>query len=332
MIFKSPWILFLIPIVLISLFFLRRFQKPTAFRFPSVQLVSSLKKNWKTRFKELPFYLRLIAILFLMIALAGPRLVSEMTKQKKEGIDIVLAIDASRSMLAEDFTIGSGRYNRLEVVKRVVKDFVDARVNDRLGLVAFAGAAYTVSPMTTDHEWFKTNLDRIHFDLFDEEGTAIGSAVMASLTRLKKSQAKSKVIILLTDGVNNAGKTEPIAAAKAAHALGVRIYTIGAGVRGYAPYPVQDFFGNIIYKRMKVDVDEETLKRMADLTSGRFFRATDTASLEQVYREIDSLEKIEIEEQGYKHYEEQFMPFLIIGLIFLGLELILANTFFMRIP
>lgn len=280
---------------------------------------------------SLPFYLRLLAIVLFLLALAGPRSVMEETIHKSEGIDIVLAIDASGSMAAEDFMIKGKRMNRLEVVKDVVHSFIDGRANDRIGLIAFAGLAYTVSPLTTDYSWLKTNLARVELNLM-EDGTAVGSAITSSLARLRKSKAKSKIIILLTDGINNAGKVTPLAAARATKALGVKIYTIGAGTKGFAPFPVRNFRGEKRYRKVRIDIDEETLQEIAQITDGRYFRATDTESLRDIYKEIDALEKTEIEEFGYKEYKELFVFVLVAGLVTLLSEMILSNSLLLRIP
>jgi len=330
-IFKTPAILFLIPAVAAVLIWLKIRQKEPTFRFPSSGLVEHVGGTFRTRLSGLPFYLRLAAVILFGIALAGPRQVNEETEVTAEGIDIVLAIDASGSMAAEDFFLDNKRVNRLTVVKDVVKDFVAARHHDRIGLIAFAGRAYTVSPLTTDYPWLSTNLERVALGMI-EDGTAVGSAIAASLTRLNKEDTKSKVVILLTDGINNSGTVKPLEAAQAAQALGVRIYTIGAGSKGFAPVPQMDVFGRTIYRRMKIDIDEETLKKIAAATGGQYFRATNTESLKQIYKEIDALEKTEIQEYGYVEYEELFPPFLLAGLAVLLLEMILSNTLFMRVP
>ena len=329
--FKDPWILFLIPLTLGFVVWMRLRQKPPSLRFPTYQMVSFLDTTWKIKFKQLPEIFRLVAIALSLIALAGPRTFLGETYHKFEGIDIVLTIDVSGSMAAEDFTINGVQLNRLQVVKRVVEEFISQRSHDRIGLVAFGGMAYTVSPLTTDYHWLKTNLKRVELGLV-EDGTAVGSGIMSSLSRLKNSKAKAKIIILLTDGVNNAGKIDPISAAKAAKALGVKIYTIGAGTKGYAPFPVEDIWGQRRYHRVKIEIDEEKLKQVADLTQGRYFRATDTERLREIYNLIDSLEKTEIEHIGFKEYQELFDRFLALGLAFLVLELILTQTLFMRIP
>lgn len=329
--FKNPWFLLAIPVVLIALGFLRHRVKEASIRFSSSGLVSSLNKTWKIRLVKLPTFMRLMVVVLFIIALAGPRSVLEETRHESEGIDIVLAIDGSGSMAAEDFTLKGRRYNRLEVTKDVVKEFIDQRSSDRIGLVAFAGLAYTVSPLTTDYSWLKANLERVTLNIM-EDGTAIGSAISASLSRLDKSKAKSKIIILLTDGVNNRGKVEPLSAAKAAQALGIKIYTIGAGTNGLAPFPIQDLWGRRGYQNVPVEIDEETLKQIAKITGGQYFRATDTESLRQIYREIDKMEKTKIEETGYREYRELFGWFLWPAILLLILAVILENTVLLKLP
>ncbi|MCK5081717.1 MAG: VWA domain-containing protein, partial [Candidatus Omnitrophica bacterium] len=247
MIFKNPWIIVLIPFVLALIIFLKKRQGATSFQFSSTEIVRSLKVTWKVRFRQIPYVLRLLAVVLFLIALAGPRSVLDETAHKTEGIDIVLAIDSSGSMAAEDFVLKAKRYNRLDIVKKFVREFINERKNDRLGLVTFAQLAYTVSPLTTDHSWLLTNLDRVKLGLI-QDGTAVGSAIVSSVTRLKNSDAKSKVIILLTDGVNNAGKMSPIEAARVAEAFDIKVYTIGAGTKGQVPFPARDLWGRKAYR------------------------------------------------------------------------------------
>ncbi|MBU0682737.1 MAG: VWA domain-containing protein, partial [Candidatus Omnitrophica bacterium] len=216
-------------------------------------------------------------------------------------------------------------------VKNVLSDFVPKRPNDRIGMVAFAALAYTVCPLTLDHDWLEKNLERVNIGMI-EDGTAVGSAITAALNRVKDSPAKEKIIILLTDGRNNAGRISPIAAAEAAKALGVKIYTIGAGTKGLAPYPVQDMFGNTVLRSVRIDMDEDLLKKIAEETGGEYFRATDTASLKKIYAKIDKLETTPIEESGYNIYRELFMFLLVPGLLLLVLETVLSNTLLRRIP
>ncbi len=234
-------------------------------------------------------------------------------------------------MAAEDFTVGGRRYNRLDVVKDVVREFIAGRGVDRIGLVTFAALAYTVCPLTTDYAWLTTNLERIRLGMITD-GTAIGSAVNSSLTRLKNSEAKSKVIILLTDGVNNAGEIDPLTAARAARALGVRIYTIGAGTKGFAPFPARDVFGRKVYQQVRIDIDEKLLEGIAQVTGGKYFRATDTESLRSIYQAIDALEKTRIKQAGYFEYDELFSRVLLVALMALLIELVLSSTVLLKIP
>lgn len=330
MVFKDPWFLIFLAFVPALYIGSRRIKSP-AIRFSSTTLFKGTKENWKVRLSRHLVLLRLLVLTLFMIALAGPRSVLEKTSHSTEGIDIVLAIDSSGSMAAEDFTMTGKRYNRLEIVKKVVRDFIKKRTSDRIGLVTFAALAYTACPLTTDYEWLTVNLERIQLGLI-KDGTAVGSAIASSLGRLKQSDAKSKIIILLTDGVNNAGKTDPLDAARAAAALGIKIYTIGAGSKGLVPFPVQDLWGRTVYRRVAIDLDEKTLKEIARISGGKYFLATDTESLEKIYDEIDTLEKTKTEESGYKEYKELFVYFLAAGLCLLVVEVLLSHTLFMKFP
>lgn len=329
--FKDPWILFLIPPVLAVIWNLLRRRDSAALPYPTGALVGGLPRSWRQRLEPWLTAARLTAIGLMLIALAGPRKVLEDTLVRSEGVDILLAIDISGSMAAEDFTIEGQRVNRLEMTRRVVREFVQARSGDRLGLIAFAGVAYTVSPLTTDYEWLIQNLDRLELGMI-QDGTAIGSAVAASLVRLEESEAKSRIMIVLTDGVNNAGEVDPVQAAKAAGALGIRVYTIGVGSRGPVPFPTQDLFGRTGYRSVEIDLDEEVLSEMAKVSDGKFFLARDTEALRKVYQEIDRLEKTDIEQVGYREFTELFVPVLIVAMLALWLEEALRRTVLMRIP
>jgi Ca-activated chloride channel family protein len=231
-----------------------------------------------------------------------------------------------------DFTIGSQRANRVEAVKKVAQRFIEERPNDRIGIIAFAGRPYRVSPLTLDHDWLIKSLnDRVQIGLV-EDGTAIGSALATAENRLKDRDAKTKIIVLLTDGDNNAGKVMPITAAEAAKALGIRIYTIGAGTRGMAPYPFTTPFGQTIYQNIQVEIDEDTLKKIADISGGEFFRATDTRSLQEIFAEIDKLEKTKIEVEKIAQYRDLFQWFLIAGISLLTIEIAASQTIWRRLP
>ncbi len=330
MIFKTPWILTLAPIIVAVVFFIRSRRPNPTFRFSAEPLVREAGQSLRMRLLFIPPLLRSLALVLFVIALAGPRLISEETIRKTEGIDIVLTVDTSTSMSAEDFTINNQRINRLDIVKQVVSEFIEHRKSDRIGLVAFAAQAWTVTPLTTDYSWLQTNLQRINFGII-KDGTSIGSAIMTSIARLQSSTAKSKVVILLTDGADGGTKIDPREAAKVAKSFGIKIYTIGAGSDGEAAVPV-NLFGRRVYLPQPVEIDEELLKDVAYTTNAKYYRATDTDELRKIYDEIDQLEKSEIEEIGFLEYTELFDRFLLGGLALLLLELVLSNTWLMRLP
>ncbi len=327
----DPWALGLL-IVLPLLFWLQRRQpRDAALRFPTLGLVRAIPYAGARRWRWVLQALRGLAILLFIGALTRPQLGKAESKFTGEGIDIVLAVDVSGSMLSEDFTLNGQRANRLDVVKSVVKDFVASRDGDRIGLVLFGARPYTQCPLTLDHGWLLQNLERAKIGMI-EDGTAIGSALAAAAGRLEHSDAKSKVIILLTDGQNNAGKISPATAADAVKALGIRVYTIGAGTRGLAPYPGRDLFGNKVYQPIKVDIDEDTLKKIADATKGKYFRATDTASLQQIYADIDRLERTTFDAPRFLDYYELY-PWLAIPALFLfAAEVGLSHTRLRKLP
>ncbi len=331
MIFRDPWVLFLIPFILAVFIYLTRRFKPAAVRFSSFGIIGDPKLSVKLIGLRALFWLRLAAIALFLVALARPSSPIENAKIETDGIDIVLAIDCSGSMLAEDFKLNNRRQNRLFVVKDVAADFIRMRKNDRIGIIAFAARAYTVCPLTLDYSWLIKNLERIRIGDI-EDGTAVGSAIMSSLNRLRDSTAKSRIMVLLTDGISNAGKVSPFVAAEAAKALGIKIYTIGAGTKGLAPYPARTPWGDTVYRNVKIEIDEDTLKQIAEETGGKYYRATDTKSLKQIYKEIDLLEKTPIKDIGFTRYKELFYIFLIPALLLLLLEIILSNTVLRRLP
>lgn len=310
---------------------LSRRRQGSAFMFSSGELVMELRPTLRIRMSRSLIFLRVFAIIFLLLALARPQTVLEGTKTVSEGVDIVLALDTSTSMLAEDFRIGTGRVNRYDVVKEVVKEFIKKRKDDRIGMVAFAARAYTVCPLTTDYAWLNENLDRVRVGMI-EDATAVGSAIASSANRLRTSRTKSKIIILLTDGVNNAGTVSPLAAAEAAKALKIKVYTIGVGTKGLVPYPFKDVYGRTIYQNIPIEIDEESLKKIGDITGGKYYRATDTETLIKIYDDISRLEKSNIEHFGYREYDELFYLFLIPGLLILAFEILLVNTLFLKVP
>jgi Ca-activated chloride channel family protein len=245
---------------------------------------------------------------------------------------MMLAIDLSPSMEALDYHKPDGEeISRVELVRETVGDFIRDRPNDRIGMVAFAGEAYLMSPLTLDHDWLLQNVDRLQVGLAGD-ATAIGSALATSANRLRDQQAKSKIIVLLTDGANNAGKITPIAAAEAAHALGIKIYTIGAGSADVAKFPIHDAFGRVQYTTIPVDIDNDALQKIADIGGGKFFRAADYNTLKHVYQEINTLETSKVSIKHFHHIKEYFMWALYPGLLFLGCEIVLAHTRWRRVP
>ncbi|MBP7055469.1 MAG: VWA domain-containing protein [Candidatus Omnitrophica bacterium] len=331
-IFRDPTVLLLLFILpALALVMMIRKKGESSFVFSSRDLLEDLKPTARIRLNKTPAIIRILALALFILALARPQSVTEGTKTVSEGVDIVLVLDTSTSMLAEDFTIGRTRINRYDVVKEVVKDFVKKRKDDRIAMVAFAGRAYTVCPLTTDYPWLNENLDRVKVGMI-EDATAIGSSIASAVSRLQTSKTKSKVIILLTDGVNNAGTISPVVAAEAAKAFKIKIYTVGVGSKGLVPYPLKDEFGRTVYQNIPIEIDEDVLKKIADITGGKYYRATDTESLRKIYDEINRLEKSNIEHFGYREFGELFDFFLIPGLLFLALEIFLANTLFLKIP
>lgn len=292
MIFHDPLLLLLLVVIPPLVYWSFHRRGTSQVLFSSLDTVKKLKPSFWQRYRYVLIILRSAAIVLLVIALARPQYGNEQTKVTTEGIDIVLAVDVSGSMLAEDFEIGGRRHNRLYVIKQVVKEFIQKRTNDRIGLVVFAGRAYTQCPMTLDYGMLLQLLEKAEIGMV-EDGTAIGSGIGSSVDRLKNTKAKSKVIILLTDGRNNAGEIDPFTAAEIARTFGIRIYTIGAGTKGLAPFPAVDLFGNTVMKQVKIDIDDDALREVAKITDGRYYRATDTESLKEIYSQIDKLEKTE---------------------------------------
>ena len=330
--FQHPYFLFLILVVLILPFLRGGLRIRGSIRFSNTQLAGSLGTVSKSKAGRWLAFLRALALSLLVIALARPRLGHGETELEASGIDIVLAVDISGSMRAEDFKIGGKFFNRLEVVKKVIKEFIEKREADRIALIAFAGEPYLVSPLTLNHDWLMKNLERLEIGLIAEDGTAIGSALIMSANRLRDLEAKSKVVILLTDGVNNSGSIQPVTAAEAAAAIKVKVYTIAAGTKGKARVPVTDYLGRTRYRNVETDVDEPTLIEIAKLTKGAFFRATDTKELEDIYSQIDELEKTEIKLKNFTYYDELFIWPLLLGLFFILLEYLLANTRLKTLP
>ncbi len=322
------WLLALLPLLAL----LRGRRGPVAaVKYPSANIARQVARETRSRAGSWVNELTLLALGLIIVALARPQFVKSTSTVDASGVDMILALDCSGSMEALDFKLDDQPVNRLDIVKTVVSKFVEERPNDRIGLVGFAGAPYLVSPLTLDHDWLELNLDRIQVGAV-EDGTAIGSAIATSVDRLRDQPGDSKVVVLLTDGQNNMGKILPETAAQAAKALGVKVYTIGAGVRGEAPVPVTDAFGNKRLAMAKVDVDEGTLKRIAEETGGRFFRATDTESLRNIYAEIDRMEKTTHQLNRYENQSELFSWAVLPALGLLGTGLALNHTRFRRLP
>jgi Ca-activated chloride channel homolog len=322
------WLMTLLPVVML---WRGRRGPVAAIEYSDVSLAREVARSSRSRIGLLVWALPLLAGALMIVGLARPQRTHSRTEVTANGIDIVLGLDVSGSMQALDFRIDHQRVNRIEVVKSVVSKFIDERPDDRIGLIAFAGAPYLVSPITLDHDWLQQNLERVTVGGTDD-GTAIGSAIAAGVNRLRLTPAKSKVVILLTDGVNNTGKISPLAAAEAARAMGVKIYTVGVGVRGDAPIPVRDAAGNTRLIMAKVDVDEKTLQAVADETGGKFYRATDTDSLQKIYEQINRFEKSAQTVQKFERTEELYPWVLIPSLAILGLSLTLQHTRLRRLP
>jgi len=318
------WLLCLIPVmVAVSIYFWKK--KPSFLRFSSFMLLNEYSPSLRQRFLILPFILRMLAVAAIVIALARPQSSSSGQNITTEGIDIIVSLDISTSMLAEDL-----KPNRIEAAKKVAEKFIDSRPTDRIGLVVFGGESFTQCPLTTDHAVVKNLLRGIESGML-ADGTAIGEGLATAVNRIRESKAKSKVIILLTDGVNNIGAIAPQTAGEIAKTFGIRVYTIGVGTKGFAPYPFNTPFGKQ-YQNVEVQIDEATLRQIADETGGQYFRATSTDKLKQVYAEIDQLEKTKIDVTEFRNKSEEFYPLVLIALILLGLDILLRQTVLKSIP
>jgi Ca-activated chloride channel homolog len=302
-----------------------------AIRYVSVATARAVARTTRARWGRWLPYLRLPAAAMLIVALARPQVAHATSRVQASGVDMMLVLDVSGSMQALDLRLDGQRADRLTVVKSVVSKFIAARPNDRMGIIAFAGHPYLVSPLTLDHGWLEKSLDRVETGT-GEDGTAIGSALAAAVNRLRPSDAKSKIVVLLTDGVNNAGSIQPSLAAKAAAALGIKVYTIAVGAEGRAPIPVVDDAGRRRIVMGEVEVDEQTLRNIADLTGGAFFRATDTDSLVAIYDRIDALEKTTRTVNRYEQREEKLAWAALPGVALLLAELGLGATVLRRAP
>ena len=330
--FAQPWwLLALLLVPLVAWMQAGRGPSP-AIRFSQVVPLRGFAKVRKAGFGGPGAFILCAALACLVIALARPRLGKTQDTIESSGVDIFLELDVSSSMLAEDFKLGNDRANRIEVVKDVTKRFIEGRPNDRIGIIAFAGRPYLVSPLTLDHDWLLKNLERLRIGLV-EDGTSIGSALASAANRLKGKQSKSKIIVLLTDGDENITTIPPATAAEAAKTLGVKIYTIAAGTNGLAPYPAgRDFFGNKVYRNIQVSVDEGQLRKVAEIGGGKFFVAMDTNSLNNIFTEIDKLEKTEVKVKRKTDWKDLFEWFVGAGAALAALHALLSQTLWRTVP
>lgn len=321
--FAHPWFLGLLAVVpLLILWQWNKYKQ----QYPELKMSSLAAvqhfRSWKATFRPILTVFKILAFTLLVLALARPQSTFKEEKITTDGIDIVLAMDVSGSMLARDF-----QPDRLGASKNVAAEFIESRPHDRIGLVVFAGESFTQCPVTTDQKVLQTLLKDIKSGLI-QDGTAIGMGLATAVNRLKESESESKVVILLTDGVNNQGFIDPLTAAEAAVQFGVKVYTIGVGTEGTAPYPVRNIFGRTQLQQVEVQIDEKLLGEIADMTEGQYFRATDNNSLRKIYDQIDQLEKTEIEVSAIQRYSERFHLFAFLAACFVVSEMLLRNTLF----
>jgi Ca-activated chloride channel family protein len=336
--FAHPWLLLLLLAVPLLAYLRGRQGAAAALIFSSTAILAELGKRSASRAGRLLRSLLLASLALLLVALARPQLGKTLNQVEASGIDIMLVLDVSGSMLIKDFTIGLDQATRLDAIREVTRKFIEGRPNDRIGIIAFAGRPYVVSPMTLDHDWLIQNLDRVRIGLVDD-GTAIGSAMAAAANRLNDKHSKSRALVLLTDGENNAGKIPPNTAAEAVKALKIHFYAIGAGTNGIALAPIftqrgplTDMNGNIRYERQPVEFNETGLREVAKIADGQFYRATDTKSLEQIYGDIDKMEKSTVSVKKYQEYRDLF-PFCIMGGCGLLIaQLLLSQTIWKKLP
>lgn len=332
MIFANIEYLFLLLLLIpyIVWYFMRRKKTEPTMQVSTTRMYMNAPKTWKVYLLHAPFLLRVVSFVMIVLVLARPQTTDNWQNTEIEGIDIMMAVDVSTSMLAEDL-----KPNRLEAAKQVASEFINGRPNDNIGLTIFAGEAFTQCPLTVDHSVLLNLFHSIHGDIAQkgliEDGTAIGMGLANAISRLKDSKAKSKVIILLTDGSNNRGDISPLTAAEIAKQFGIRVYTIGVGTNGTAPYPMPTYAG-VQYVNIPVEIDENTLTQIAGATDGNYFRATSNSKLKEVYKEIDKLEKTKLNVKEFSKREEAFAPFALIAFICILLELVLRNTVLKKIP
>ena len=333
MTFAHPYLLFLLLLLPLAAWLKGRRGQPPAFVYSSVQLLRAVTNITRAKSGGFLAALRWLVLALFIIALSQPRLTKfDTTKATASGVDIVVAFDLSGSMAAEDFQVRGQRVNRVNMARAVLKGFIDRRPSDRIGLVAFATEAFIASPLTLDHDFLLKNLERLDLGAINGNQTAIGSALSTAVNRLREVKSKSRIVILMTDGVNNAGKVAPLTAAEAAQALNVKVYTIGVGTRGQAPMPATDVFGRRGYQMVPVDIDEDTLQQISKMTNGKYYRADNAERFQQIYSEIDKLEKTEAEVKKFAQHTELFALFVSVGLAMLLVEIALGQTVFRRLP
>src|SRR6266540_2328073 len=329
--FAHPWFLLLLLALPAVAWWRTRQGKDAAFLYSSVELARGVANIGRSGASRLLEALRWLAVVLFIFGLARPQFVESETSIKASGVDIVVAIDLSGSMESEDFKLAGKQVNRLVIAKDTLKKFIDRRPSDRIGLVAFAGKAYIAAPMTLDHDFLEMNVERLQLHSI-EEGTAIGAGLAAAVNRLRELTSKSKIVILMTDGQNNVSKVPPLTAAEAAQSLGVKVYTIGVGTRGTAPFPQMDMFGRKYYVQTRVDIDEPTLQEIAKKTGGKYYRADNTETLQKIYDEIDALEKTEVEVKRFLHIDELFSWVVLPGMGMLLIEVLLGHSVWRKLP
>lgn len=334
MTFAHPHLLLLLLLLPLLAWLKGRRGAPPAFLYSSVKLVEGLTGVRRSRAGTFLMSLRWLVLALFMVALAQPRLMKNQTTVKASGIDIMVAFDMSGSMVSEDFVVDGHRVNRFNMARSILEGFIDKRPNDRIGLVLFAAQAYIGTPLTLDHDFLIEDLNRLNIGAINPNATAIGDGLTTALNQLRAVQAKSKIVILMTDGQNNSGNIDPLTAAQAARALGVKVYTIGVSKNGIAPMPVgkNPFTGETIYQNEPVDVDETTLKQIAQITDGKYYRADTAERFQQIYAEINKLEKTEAVISKFTEYRELFPWCVSIGLVLLLAEVALAHTLMRRLP
>jgi len=328
MTYESPHYLYLLFLLIpmIAWYLWKRKTITPNLQISSTEGLEKVPKSYKYYFLHLPFVLRISTLAFLIVVLARPQSTDRWSNENVEGIDIVMALDISGSMLAEDL-----KPNRIEAAKEIGTEFITSRPNDNIGLVVFAGESFTQSPLTTDKMALVNLLNSVSEEMIDAPGTAIGMGLANSVNRLKESPAKSKVVILLTDGANNAGEIDPITAAELAKTFGIRVYTVGVGTRGLAPFPFKTAFG-IQRQMIEAEIDEDVLIKISAMTDGKYFRAIDNKSLKEIYTEIDQLEKTKIQVKEYSKKQEEYLPYALLTLLLLFLEILLRNTILRHNP